>query len=210
MEYYDYTSDNKDHTPHHSAAATDLYVWTGAAAAHPALRGRPHAAPGTDRCGTQERRHICTVRENIAYGNLDATEEEIIAAAKKANIHDYIVTLDKGYDTEVGERGIKLSGGQRQRIAIARVFLKNPKLLIHDEATSALDNATEMQIQASLEELSRGRTVIVVAHRLSTIKNADEIVVIGNSGIIEQGTHDELIANDGEYRKLYEYQFRTV
>ena len=151
-----------------------------------------------------------TVRENIAYGNLDATEEEIIAAAKKANIHDYIATLDKGYDTEVGERGVKLSGGQRQRIAIARVFLKNPKLLILDEATSALDNATEMQIQASLEELSRGRTVIVVAHRLSTIKNADEIVVIGDSGIIEKGTHDELIAIDGEYRKLYEYQFRTV
>lgn len=151
-----------------------------------------------------------TVRENIAYGNLDATDEEIIAAAKKANIHDYIATLDKGYDTEVGERGVKLSGGQRQRIAIARVFLKNPKLLILDEATSALDNATEMQIQASLEELSRGRTVIVVAHRLSTIKNADEIVVIGDSGIIEKGTHDELITKDGEYRKLYEYQFRTA
>lgn len=151
-----------------------------------------------------------TVRENIAYGNLDATDEEIIAAAKKANIHDYIATLDKGYDTEVGERGVKLSGGQRQRIAIARVFLKNPKLLILDEATSALDNATEMQIQASLEELSRGRTVIVVAHRLSTIKNADEILVIGDSGIIEKGTHEELIATDGEYRKLYEYQFRTT
>ena len=105
---------------------------------------------------------------------------------------------------------MKLSGGQRQRIAIARVFLKNPKLLILDEATSALDNATEMQIQASLEELSRGRTVIVVAHRLSTIKNADEILVIGDSGIIEKGTHDELIAKDGEYRKLYEYQFRTA
>ena len=150
------------------------------------------------------------MRENIAYGNLDATDEEIIAAAKKANIHDYIATLDKGYDTEVGERGVKLSGGQRQRIAIARVFLKNPKLLILDEATSALDNATEMQIQASLEELSRGRTVIVVAHRLSTIKNADEILVIGDSGIIEKGTHEELIATDGEYRKLYEYQFRTA
>ena len=149
-----------------------------------------------------------SIRENIAYGNLDATEEEIIEAAKKANIHEYISTLEKGYDTEVGERGIKLSGGQKQRIAIARVFLKNPKLLILDEATSALDNATEMQIQASLEELSRGRTVIVVAHRLSTVKNADEIVVLDRTGIVEQGTHDELLARDGEYKKLYTYQFR--
>ena len=108
----------------------------------------------------------------------------------------------------MGERGVKLSGGQRQRIAIARVFLKNPKLLILDEATSALDNATEMQIQASLEELSRGRTVIVVAHRLSTVKNADEIVVIDKNGIVERGNHEELIALNGEYKKLYEYQFR--
>ena len=149
-----------------------------------------------------------TVRDNIAYGNLDATEEEITEAAKKANIHDYIVTLDRGYDTEVGERGVKLSGGQKQRIAIARVFLKNPKLLILDEATSALDNVTEMQIQASLEELSAGRTVIVVAHRLSTVKNADEIVVLDQSGIVEKGTHEELLAKDGEYRKLYSYQFK--
>ena len=149
-----------------------------------------------------------TVRENIAYGAGEVTDEEIIAAAKKANIHDYIATLKNGYDTEVGERGVKLSGGQRQRIAIARVFLKNPKLLILDEATSALDNATEMQIQASLEELSRGRTVIVVAHRLSTVKNADEIVVLDKEGIVEQGTHDELLAKDGEYKKLYDYQFR--
>ena len=151
-----------------------------------------------------------TVRENIAYGNLDATEEEIIEAAKKANIHEYISTLDKGYDTEVGERGIKLSGGQRQRIAIARVFLKNPKLLILDEATSALDNVTEMQIQASLEELSRGRTVIVVAHRLSTVKNADEIVVIDASGVVEKGTHESLMEKDGEYKRLYSYQFRNI
>ena len=149
-----------------------------------------------------------TVRENIAYGAGEVTDEEIIAAAKKANIHDYIATLKNGYDTEVGERGVKLSGGQRQRIAIARVFLKNPKLLILDGATSALDNATEMQIQASLEELSRGRTVIVVAHRLSTVKNADEIVVLDKEGIVEQGTHDELLAKDGEYKKLYDYQFR--
>lgn len=149
-----------------------------------------------------------SVRDNIAYGTENVTDEEIIAAAKKANIHDYIVTLDDGYDTHVGERGVKLSGGQRQRIAIARVFLKNPKLLILDEATSALDNATEMQIQASLEELSRGRTVIVVAHRLSTVKNADEIVVLDKDGIVERGTHDELLDLNGEYKKLYDYQFR--
>ncbi len=151
-----------------------------------------------------------TVRENIAYGNLDATDEEIIEAARKANIHEYIETLDKGYDTEVGERGVKLSGGQKQRVAIARVFLKNPKLLILDEATSALDNITEMQIQSSLEELSRGRTVIVVAHRLSTVKKADEIVVIDKTGIVEKGTHDELLALGGEYKKLYSYQFRDA
>ncbi|MBO7196580.1 MAG: ABC transporter ATP-binding protein [Clostridia bacterium] len=149
-----------------------------------------------------------TVRENIAYGAGDVSDEEIIEAAKKANIHDYIATLKNGYDTEVGERGVKLSGGQRQRIAIARVFLKNPKLLILDEATSALDNATEMQIQASLEELSRGRTVIVVAHRLSTVKGADEIVVLDKNGIVEQGTHNQLLKLDGEYKKLYDYQFR--
>ena len=149
-----------------------------------------------------------TVRDNIAYGTDGATDEKIIDAAKKANIHDYIITLDNGYDTHVGERGVKLSGGQRQRIAIARVFLKNSKLLILDEATSALDNATEMQIQASLEELSRGRTVIVVAHRLSTVKNADEIVVLDKEGIVERGTHDQLLLLDGEYKKLYDYQFR--
>ena len=149
-----------------------------------------------------------TVRDNIAYGTDSATDEQIVEAAKKANIHEYVSMLPNGYDTHVGERGVKLSGGQRQRIAIARVFLKNPKLLILDEATSALDNATEMQIQASLEELSRGRTVIVVAHRLSTVKNADEIVVLDKDGIVERGTHDQLLANGGEYKKLYEYQFR--
>ena len=151
-----------------------------------------------------------TVRDNIAYARPDATDEEIVDAAKKANIHDFILTLENGYDTEVGERGVKLSGGQRQRISIARVFLKNPKLLILDEATSALDNVTEMQIQASLEELSRGRTVIVVAHRLSTVKNADEIVVIDQNGIVERGSHDELLAKDGEYKKLYSYQFKAL
>ena len=151
-----------------------------------------------------------TVRENIAYGAPDATDEEIVAAAKRANIHDFVSSLERGYETHVGERGVKLSGGQRQRIAIARVFLKNPKLLILDEATSALDNATEMQIQSSLEELSRGRTVIVVAHRLSTVKGADEIVVVDSSGVAERGTHDELVALDGEYNKLYKYQFRNI
>ena len=148
-----------------------------------------------------------TVRENIAYGSPGVTEDELVLAAKRANIHDFIMTLERGYDTEVGERGVKLSGGQRQRVAIARVFLKNPKLLILDEATSALDNATEMQIQESLEELSHGRTVIVVAHRLSTVKGADEIVVIDSTGVAERGTHDELVRLDGEYNKLYKYQF---
>ncbi len=149
-----------------------------------------------------------TIRENIMYGKRNATNEEIVHAAKCANIHDFIMTLEKGYDTEVGERGVKLSGGQRQRIAIARVFLKDPKLLILDEATSALDNATEMQVQSALEKLSVGRTVIVVAHRLSTVKSSDRIVVMDERGIVEEGTHDELIAKEGEYYKLYQYQFR--
>ena len=150
-----------------------------------------------------------TVRENIAYGRPDATDEDVILAARRANIHDFIMTLEHGYDTWVGERGVKLSGGQRQRVAIARVFLKNPKLLILDEATSALDNATEMQIQSALAELSVGRTVIVVAHRLSTVKDADEIVVIDSKGVLERGSHDELIELDGEYKKLYDYQFKN-
>ena len=144
-----------------------------------------------------------TIKENISYGNPDATDEEITESAKRANIHDFIMTLENGYNTEVGERGIKLSGGQRQRVAIARVFLKNPSILILDEATSALDNVTEMQIQKSLEELSRGRTVLVVAHRLSTVKNADKIVVIDKDGIIEEGKHDELVNRGGEYSRLY-------
>lgn len=149
-----------------------------------------------------------TIKENIAYGDLDATDDEIIEAARKANIHDYIMTLEKGYETHVGERGVKLSGGQKQRISIARVFLKNPPILILDEATSALDNSTEMLIQKSLEELGRGRTSIIVAHRLSTIKSADEIIVLTNQGIAERGTHEELIRSGGMYSKLYQYQFR--
>ncbi|MDD4291335.1 MAG: ABC transporter ATP-binding protein [Clostridia bacterium] len=149
-----------------------------------------------------------SIKDNIAYGNLDATDEEIIDAAKKANIHEFAMSLPNGYDTEVGERGVKLSGGQKQRISIARAFLKNPPILILDEATSALDNVTEMQIQASLEKLSIGRTTIVVAHRLSTVKNADEIIVLGRDGIEERGTHDELIVLNGVYANLYQYQFR--
>lgn len=149
-----------------------------------------------------------TVKENIAYGDFTASDEEIIEAAKKANIHDFVLTLEKGYDTYVGERGVKLSGGQKQRISIARAFLKNPEVLILDEATSALDNVTEMQIQNALEKLCEGRTTIVVAHRLSTVKKADQIVVITNEGIKEQGTHEELIAMDGIYAGLYRYQFR--
>ncbi len=149
-----------------------------------------------------------SIRENIAYGKLDATEEEIVEAAKKAKIHDYILTLPNGYDTYIGERGVKLSGGQKQRISIARVFLKNPSILILDEATSALDNATEMLIQQSLEELARGRTSLIVAHRLSTIKKADEIIVFTDRGIQERGTHEALLAQGGLYAQLYRYQFR--
>ena len=149
-----------------------------------------------------------TIRENIAYGDLEATDAQIMEAAKKANIHDYIMTLEKGYDTDVGERGVKLSGGQRQRISIARVFLKNPAILILDEATSALDNETEMHIQQALTELSRGRTCIIVAHRLSTIKNADEIAVLAHGEILEKGTHQALMEQGGAYAALYAYQFR--
>ena len=149
-----------------------------------------------------------TVRENILYGRLDATEEEMIEAAKRANIHDYIMTLEKGYDTEIGERGVRLSGGQKQRLSIARVFLKNPPILILDEATSALDNTTEILIQSALDELCKGRTTIVVAHRLSTIKNADRIAVVDGGRIVEEGSHAELMEKGGEYAKLYELQFR--
>lgn len=148
-----------------------------------------------------------TVRENIAYGKPDASDEEIIEAAKNANIHDFIMSLPDGYDTFVGERGTRLSGGQKQRISIARVFLKNPPILILDEATSALDNESERHIQKSLEELSKNRTTITIAHRLSTIRGADEIIVITEDGIAERGTHDELMEIDGIYAKYYRMQF---
>lgn len=151
-----------------------------------------------------------SVAENIEYGRLGATRDEIVEAAKKARIHDFIMTLPDGYDTNVGERGVKLSGGQKQRISIARVFLKDPAILILDEATSALDNETEMQVAASLEELTVGRTSIVVAHRLSTIKNADEIIVLTSDGIAERGTHAELMETDGIYAGLYNYQFAEM
>lgn len=149
-----------------------------------------------------------SIRDNIRYGRLDATEEEIIEAAKKANIHDYVMAMEKGYDTEIGERGVRLSGGQKQRLSIARVFLKDPAILILDEATSALDNTTEVLIQQALDELCKGRTTLVVAHRLSTIRNADEIAVVMNGKITERGTHDELIAKGGTYKELYALQFR--
>nr|WP_092074715.1 ABC transporter ATP-binding protein [Dendrosporobacter quercicolus]NSL49837.1 ABC transporter ATP-binding protein [Dendrosporobacter quercicolus DSM 1736]SDN10864.1 ATP-binding cassette, subfamily B [Dendrosporobacter quercicolus] len=151
-----------------------------------------------------------TVRDNIAYGKPEATDEEIIAAAKNANIHDFIVSLANGYDSYVGERGTRLSGGQKQRIAIARVFLKNPPILILDEATSALDNESERFIQASLERLSQNRTTIVVAHRLSTIRNADEIIVINSNGIQERGNHGKLLAQNGLYAKYYQLQFEGL
>lgn len=144
-----------------------------------------------------------TIRDNILCGNPDANEEELIDAAKKARIHDFIQTLPKGYDTYIGERGVKLSGGQKQRISISRIFLKNPPIIILDEATSALDNVTEKEIQLSLEELSKDRTNLIVAHRLSTIKNADEIIVLTDNGIEERGTHDELLNRGGIYSKLH-------
>ena len=149
-----------------------------------------------------------SVKDNILYGRLDATFDEVKEAARRANIDEFIMSLPQGYDTVIGERGVRLSGGQKQRLCIARVFLKNPPILILDEATSALDNTTEIMIQKSLDELCVGRTTIVVAHRLSTIKNADRIAVISDGQITEQGTHDELMDINGSYCKLYNQQFR--
>lgn len=148
-----------------------------------------------------------SIKENIAYGKPGASDDEIIEAAKKANIHEFIMGLEEGYDTYVGERGVKLSGGQKQRISIARVFLKNPPILILDEATSALDNESEKFIQKSLEELSKNRTTLVIAHRLSTIRNADEIIVLTDEGIKERGNHQTLIDKNGIYASLYNMQF---
>ncbi len=151
-----------------------------------------------------------TILENIRYGRLDATDEEVYEAAKRAQIHETILSFEQGYQTQIGERGIKLSGGQKQRLSIARVFLKNPPILILDEATSALDTVTEAYIQASLEELAKGRTTLVVAHRLSTIKNADYIYVVSEGLIQEEGTHEELLAANKEYADLYYKQFKEA
>ncbi|CCQ97845.1 Uncharacterized ABC transporter ATP-binding protein YwjA [[Clostridium] ultunense Esp] len=151
-----------------------------------------------------------TIMDNISYGDPTKPEEDIIEAAKKARIHDFIMTLPNGYDTYIGEKGVKLSGGQKQRISIARLFLKDPPILILDEATSALDNETEVLIQESLEELAKGRTTLIIAHRLSTIKNADEILVLTNEGIEEKGSHEELLEIDDIYANLYRSQFKDL
>lgn len=152
---------------------------------------------------------VGTVYDNIRYGKPDATREEVIAAAKNANAHEFIMSLPNGYETDIGQRGIKLSGGQKQRLSIARVFLKNPPVLIFDEATSALDNESEKVVQDSLERLAKNRTTFVIAHRLSTIKNAQRILVLTDEGIAEEGTHEELLAKGGIYDKLYRMQFHT-
>jgi ATP-binding cassette subfamily B protein len=149
-----------------------------------------------------------TVLDNIRYGKLDASREEIVAAAKKANAHDFIMDLPNEYDTDIGQRGVKLSGGQKQRLSIARVFLKDPPIIIFDEATSALDNESERAVQDSLEMLTANRTMIVIAHRLSTIRNAQQIVVLTDKGIDEQGAHEELIELDGAYASLYNVQLK--
>lgn len=151
-----------------------------------------------------------TIKENIRYGKPNATDEDIIEAAKNANAHEFIMEFEKGYDTYVGEKGVKLSGGQKQRISIARVFLKDPKILLLDEATSALDTQSERIVQQSLERLSQSRTTFVIAHRLSTIKNADTILVLTDNGIEERGTHEELLNNNGAYASLYNLQFKEI
>jgi ATP-binding cassette subfamily B protein len=151
-----------------------------------------------------------TIRENIAYGKLRATDADIWEAARRASLGDWIRQLPDGMDTVIGERGAKLSGGQKQRVSIARMFLKNPPILILDEATSALDTETEAAIQKSLAELAVGRTTLVIAHRLTTIRNADRIVVVGEEGIVEQGRHQDLLARGGVYSRLYEAQFEKI
>ena len=148
-----------------------------------------------------------TIFENIRYGKPDATREEVIAAAKNANAHEFIMAFPDGYDTDIGQRGIKLSGGQKQRLSIARVFLKNPPVLIFDEATSALDNESERVVQESLEKLAKNRTTFVIAHRLTTIQNAQKILVLTEDGIAESGSHEELLARGGVYEKLYHMHY---
>ncbi|EUJ51886.1 putative ABC lipid transporter [Listeria fleischmannii FSL S10-1203] len=147
------------------------------------------------------------MRENIAYGKLDATDEEIYDVIRLANLEDVVRNMEAGLDTIIGERGVKLSGGQKQRLAIARMFLKNPPILILDEATSALDTETERVIQESLDKLADGRTTLIIAHRLATIQHADRIIVVNEEGIKEQGSHTELLQQDGVYKRLYEAQF---
>jgi ATP-binding cassette subfamily B protein len=149
-----------------------------------------------------------TVADNIRYGKLGAAQEEIVEAAKKANAHDFIMALPDGYETDIGQRGVKLSGGQKQRLSIARVFLKDPPIIIFDEATSALDNESEKAVRDSLEKLTAHRTTLVIAHRLSTIRNAQRIVVLTGNGIDEQGTHETLIALEGTYASLYNMQLK--
>ncbi len=151
---------------------------------------------------------VGTIYDNIRYGKPDATREEVVQAAKDANAHEFILSLPEGYETDIGQRGVKLSGGQKQRISIARVFLKNPPILIFDEATSSLDNESERVVQESLESLARNRTTFVIAHRLSTIRNAEQILVLTDQGIEGCGTHDELMEREGSYKKLYEMQFQ--
>jgi ATP-binding cassette subfamily B protein len=147
-----------------------------------------------------------TVADNIGYGRPGANRTEIIAAAKRAHAHDFIEALPEGYDTDIGQRGVKLSGGQKQRLTIARVFLKDPPILIFDEATSALDTESERAVQAALQDLAQGRTTLVIAHRLSTVRHADRIVVLTDAGVGEQGSHDALMAADGAYARLHNVQ----
>lgn len=149
-----------------------------------------------------------TIRENIAYGNLAASDEEIMNAAQKAHLEEFVAGLPDGYETQIGERGLKLSGGQKQRLAIARMFLKNPPILILDEATSALDTATEQIIQTALAELAENRTTLIIAHRLATIRDADRVVVVTENGIEEQGSYDDLVAQGGVFATLHNSQFR--
>ena len=151
-----------------------------------------------------------TIRENIAYGKRDATDEEIHSAAKKAHLESLIASLPDGYDTQIGERGLKLSGGQKQRLAIARMFLKNPPILILDEATSALDTETEKIIQHSLMELAENRTTLIIAHRLATIRDADRVIVVTEEGIAEDGSYNELVAKDGIFARLHNIQFQQI